>query len=291
MHPFVFHNDRVLPLNQVRLSPGQAGLLSGWGLFTTLRLYDGQPFAFERHWQRFRRDAARINLPFTFAEDRVLANLREVVRANQVKDGTARIYFIYNRFGFWQSTEALPEVDLLIYTGDLLAHPPTLRLTVQGHGRYAAHPLAGTKVTSWLHNVWCLEQARRRGCDEVILLNEREEVAECTGANFLCVRRGQIETPPLSSGCLAGVTREVLMELGPAIGLPIAEQALTLLELYAADEVFVTSTTRGVHPVSQIEEQRWREAPGPVTAQLAQAFSDYVQNYFARRTLSPRTSA
>lgn len=291
MHPFVFHNDRILPLTQVHLSPGQAGLLSGWGLFSTLRLYDGHPFAFERHWQRFRRDAARINLSFAFEEDRVRAHLLEVARANHVRDGTARIYFVYNRFGFWQSAEALPEVDLLIYTADLPTHPPTLRLAVQAHGRYAAHPLAGTKVTSWLHNVWSLEQARRRGFDEVILLNERDEVAECTAANLLCVRRGQVQTPPLSSGCLAGITREVLLEIGSTMGLPIAERTLSLPELCEAEEVFLTSTTRGVHPVSQVEKQSWQQAPGPLTTRLAQAFANYVREYFAGRTLSSRSRA
>lgn len=287
MHPFICHNGNILPLEKVRLSPGQAGLLSGWGLFTTLRLYDAQPFAFERHWQRFARDAARTRLPFDFTPDRVLAALLELVDANRVRNGAARIYFIYNKFGSWQSDEPLPLVDLLMYTipQSGIVHPGSAQLGVQRHGRYAAGPLTGTKVTSWLQNVWSLEQARTGGFDEVVLLNEREQVAECTAANLFCVRSGRVETPPLSEGCLAGVTREVLLELGPEIGLPVVERPLTLQELYAAQEVFITSTLREVQPVRRVQDHQLPQAPGPVTSHLARAFSDYVSQYFARRAV------
>lgn len=282
MHELVFHNDRIVPLGQARLSPGQAGLLSGWGLFTTLRLYDGKPFAFERHWQRLSRDAARIDLPFEFSAERVRAGLLELARANRVKEGAARLYFIYNKFGYWQGDESMPQVDLLMYTADLPRREGTARLAVEEHGRYTAHPLTGTKVISWLQNVWALERAHRRGFDDALLLNERGEVAECTAANVFCVRGGLVETPPLSSGCLAGVSREVLLEIGPEAGLPIAERPLTLQELLSAEEIFITSTTREVQPVAQIEDHKLAEVPGPVTARLARAFSQYVARYLTQ---------
>lgn len=282
MHELVFHNDRIVPLGQARLSPGQAGLLSGWGLFTTLRLYDGKPFAFERHWQRLSRDAARIDLPFEFSAERVRAGLLELAHANRARDGAARLYFIYNKFGYWHGDEPMPQVDLLMYTADLPRREGKARLAIEEHGRYTAHPLTGTKVISWLQNVWALERARRRGFDDALLLNERGEVAECTAANVFCVRGGRVETPPLSSGCLAGVSREVLLEIGPEAGLPIAERPLALQELLSAEEVFITSTTREVQPVAQIEDHKLAEAPGPVTARLARAFSQYVARYLTQ---------
>ena len=80
MHKFVYHNDRVLPLEEVRLSPGQAGLINGWGIFSTVRVYDGIPFALERHYQRLTRDAERIQLPMrtplNALRDRMLAKLQ-----------------------------------------------------------------------------------------------------------------------------------------------------------------------------------------------------------------------
>jgi len=288
MHKFVFHNDRILPLSEVRLSPGQAGLLSGWGIFTTMRIYDGRAFAFERHWKRLRTDAGRIQLPFDFEAEAVRANLCQLIRANNVQDGCVRVYFVHNKVGIWGSGEAMPVTDLIMYTSDRPVRVGPTDLAVQAHGRHAAHPLCGAKVTSWLENMWSLEQAHQRGFEEVILLNERGEVAECTAANIFCVRDGAVQTPPLSSGCLPGVTREVLLEVASQQGVLIQEKPLTLQELQQAREVFITSTTREVQPVRRIEEHRVPLVPGPLTASLAQAFSDCVRRYFARGNTGPR---
>src|SRR5277367_236735 len=234
IHRFVFHNDRVLPVTDVRLSPGQAGLLNGWGLFTTVRVYEGIPFAFERHWKRLERDAERTHCPFPFKPEIVKEQLAEVLRANHVKEGCARIYAIYNQVGFWRSDENFPPVDLLIYSAELPPHPDAVRLGLREHGRHAASPLAGVKVTSWLDNVWSLYEAQKAGFDEVVLLNERGEVAECTAANVFAVRDGRVLTPPLSSGCLEGVTRGLLMEIAPRLGVAMEERSLTLADLRGA---------------------------------------------------------
>src|SRR5580658_8115323 len=210
IHHYVFHNDRLMPVEDVRLSPGQSGLLSGWGLFTTLRVADGVPFAFERHWKRLVKDAAKTRCPFPFDESKVRAHLGEVLLANHVKDGTARIYVIHNQRSFWASEETFPEADLLIYSAGLPLYREAVRLSIREQGRHAASPLAGVKVTSWLLNVWNLYEAQQNGYDEVLLLNERGEAAECTAANIFCVRQGRVLTPPLDSGCLEGITRSVL---------------------------------------------------------------------------------
>ena len=121
IHRYVCHNGQTLPIEQARLSPGQAGLLSGWGLFTTMRILHGEPFAFERHWRRLEKDAARTRVPFAFDQAQVRGQARELVARNEVREGTARIYAIYNKIGFsGQSDETLPEVDLLLYTAGCL---------------------------------------------------------------------------------------------------------------------------------------------------------------------------
>src|SRR4051812_29161565 len=246
IHRFVHHNGQVLPIEQARLSPGQAGLMSGWGLFTTLHVFHGVPFAFERHWRRLEKDAGRTRLPLPFEPSAVRASLMELIARNEVREGTARIYAIYNKIGFWQSDEALPQIDLLLYTAGLPSYKEPVRLCVAEHARYAASPLAGVKVTSWLQNVWHLQGAQQRGFDEALLLNERGEVAECTAANVFCVRDNRIYTPPLSSGCLEGVTRQVLLEIAPQAGFPITEQPLLIEGFRAASEVFITSTNRSL---------------------------------------------
>ena len=289
IHRQVFHNDRIVPIEQVRLSPGQAGLLSGWGLFTTLRIFQGEAFAYERHWRRLEKDAGLTRLPFPFDPAQLRRHLSELLSANQVVEGTARIYMIYNRVGFWQSDEPMPQVDLILCTAGLPAHSEPARLAIAEHGRHAASPLAGVKVTSWLNNVWHLAEAQKQGWSEVVLLNERGEVAECTSANIFSVKDGKITTPPLSSGCLEGVTRSVLLEIAPRSGMPVIEQTLMPEDLYAADEVFITSTNRSLLGVSEIAGQRYAAAPGPVAQKLERAFDAAMREYVAQRTASVRT--
>ena len=283
MHGHVLHNQHVVPLERIRLSPGQAGLLSGWGLFTTMRVYDGQMFAFERHWARLERDARRIDLPLPISFELALPALRELLSTNRVESGCLRVYFIYNRIGFWKSGEPMPEVDFLAYTTDLPSRGGTVRLAIAEQGRHAAHPLTGTKITSWLTNVWSLKRAGDRGFDEVILLNEHAEVAECTAANVFVCREGEVRTPPLSSGCLAGVTREILLEEAPAAGVNIVEAKITARDLERADEILITSTTREVQPVQALESRNLPHAPGPITARLKELFGRCVRDYVSKR--------
>jgi branched-chain amino acid aminotransferase len=285
VHPFVFHNDRLLRIEAVRLSPGQVGLLNGWGVFTTLRVVEGIAFAFERHWNRLARDAERIQIPLP---TRIVVRdaVRQLISANAVQSGCIRIYGILNKGDLWQSGEPLPTVDLIAYSTDLPIREGAARLGVMPHGRHAANPLTGTKVTAWLNNAWHVEQAHRQGYNDAILLNERSEVAECTAANVFCVRRGELFTPPTSSGCLRGVTREILLEIAPKAEIPIAEQVLTMQDLYSADEVFISSTTRSVQPVQQIADRTIAREPGPVTLRLAEFFSKYVRDYLERSLLA-----
>ncbi|MGA2483913.1 MAG: aminotransferase class IV [Candidatus Acidiferrales bacterium] len=286
IHRHVFRNENLLPIDKIRLSPGQAGLFNGWGIFTTLRIRHGEAFAYERHWRRLEKDAATLQLPVPYSAAKVRVYLQDVIRANAVIEGCARIYFIYNQVGSWQSDESFPPVDLIIYTAGLPSFHEPARLTLREHGRHAASPLAGTKVTSWLTNVWALTQAQRDGFDEVVLLNERGEVAECTAANIFCVHAGKVLTPPLTSGCLEGVTRAVLMEIASEAGVGVVEQTLLPEDLYSAEEVFISSTNRNLLGIAEVAGHRIATAPGPVTHRLNQAFDAYVAEYISRRIAS-----
>jgi branched-chain amino acid aminotransferase len=288
IHRFVFHNDKVLPVENVRLSPGQAGLLNGWGLFTTIRIHDGIPFAFERHWSRLERDAERTHCPFPFAPETVREQLATLLQANKVSEGAARIYAIYNQVGFWRSDENFPRVDLLLCSADLPSYREPSRLGLREFGRYASSPLAGVKVLSWLDNVWNYYEAQQAGFDEVVLLNERGEVAECTAANIFCVRAGHVSTPPLASGCLSGITRSVLLEIGTSVGVEVKEAVLRPEDLYSADEVFISSTNRSMLGVSEINGHKIASAPGPITLKMESAFGEYVRRYIADRSAALR---
>jgi branched-chain amino acid aminotransferase len=208
--------------------------------------------------------------------------MQQMLQANRIGNACVRIYFIFNTIGIWKSAEPFPQVDLIMYAMDVPERVGPTTLSVQENGRHAAHPLTGTKVTSWLNNAWMVEQAHRRGYDDALLLNERGEVAECTAANIYCIRGGDVATPPLSSGCLSGVSRAILMEEGPRIGAPVTERVLKLEDFYYADEVFITSTTRHVQPISHIEKRAMKQAPGPVTQKLATLFEEYVKEYLGK---------
>jgi branched-chain amino acid aminotransferase len=283
IHRHIFHNEGLLPIEKSRLSMGQAGLICGWGIFTTIRIARGEAFAYERHWRRLDKHAAIINLPMPYAAAKVRMHLHEVIRANKITEGCARIYLIYNNVGFWQSDEPRPQVDLLICSASLPEYADSARLGLRAHGRHAAAPLSGVKSISWLNNVWAVAEASKEGFDEVVLLNERSEVSECTSANIFVVKNGKVLTPPLSSGCLEGVTRGILMEIAPESGVSVAAQSLHPEDLYSADEVFISSTNRNVIGVGEIAGRKIAAAPGPVTQRLNELFDAYIDDYVTRR--------
>ncbi len=276
MHHLVLHNGRIVPATDKLLSPRQVGLLSGWGVFTTLRIYDGVPFALERHWQRMQRDAAMLHVPLEHDLEAVRRQIGELVRANRAENSVVRMCVVRNTGGFWKAPGITTSADLIVFTGGLKAWGPAVRLTVAPEARHAASRFAGTKILSWALNLTLVEDAQNAGFDEVILLNERAEVTECTSANIFAVIGGQTCTPPLSSGCLPGVTRGVLLE---EVG-GIEERPLRLDDLYGAEEVFITSTTRELLAVAEIDG---RPIPtgGKTRGRLQQAFTECVDRYTA----------
>jgi len=278
----VYHNGHILPLSEVHLSPGQVGLLMGWGVFTTLRIYRGVPFAFERHWARMARDADRLEIPFPFDQDQVRKAVAELAIANHRPEGMARVSFIKNGGGLWAQAGGLPPTDLLIFTRELVSWPSTQRLDIQPNGIFSGGSYAGAKMLSWVPHAAVLQRAHEKGFDDALQLNEKGQLAECTSANIFLVRAARVLTPPLSSGCLAGITREILFEIAPSTGVELCEQILTPEDLATAEEVFISSTTREVAAVDSISPDWKFQAPGQISVALAHAFQRYVQSYLDR---------
>lgn len=278
LHRFILHNDSIREASELTLSPGQVGLLSGWGVFTTLRVADGVLFAFERHWARIMRDAAALHVPLPDDPEEVRRKLLEVVEANQAYNATLRLAIVRNGGGMWAGPSTGRPSDLIALTTASKEWGEGVKLACVRNARHAACSFAGTKILSWAMNLTWLESAQSRGFDEVILLNERGEVAECTSANIFIASGNQVWTPPLSSGCLPGITREVLIGAIHAPGIKIGERTLMPTDLEFADEVFITSTTRNLLPVLQIEEKKVGRSERAWVA-LAKAFSEFVRKY------------
>ncbi len=278
MHRLLLHNGDIVDAHQKNLSAGQVGLMNGWGVFSTIRVADGVLFAFERHWERMHRDAVRMHVPFPEDRDAVKSALLRLVEANAAWNATLRVVVVRNRGGLFEGPDQTRDSDVIAFTTDLNPWGDSVRLAIKPNARHAQNEFAGAKVLSWAQNLTWYEEAHQRGFDEVILLNERGEVCECTSANIFTARGNDVFTPPLASGCLPGVTRELLLEVIRVPGVSVTERTLVPKDLEQADQVCITSTTRDLLPVSHVEGLNVR-CESPVFEKLEKAFAEFRRSY------------
>lgn len=286
MHRYILHNDQIREAADRVLSPGQVGLLAGWGVFSTLKVMDGVLFAFERHWARLSRDAALMRVPLPPDPAPIYKNLLRLVEKNEAYLSTMRLAVVRNGGGMWEGPGSGQSSDIIALTADIKRWGQGVKLKYVPDARHSACVFAGTKILSWAHNLTWLEEAQCSGFDEVILLNERGEVAECTSANIFAAKGDQAWTPPLSSGCLPGVTRELLLSEIHVPTVNLTEKTLLPSDLEDADEVFITSTTRDLLPVKAIDGRTVKNA-GPAREALQAAFSSYADSYVSRHKAQP----
>jgi branched-chain amino acid aminotransferase len=162
MHPFVLHNGRIQAASSRLLFPGQIGLLSGWGVFSTIRVADGVLFAWERHWARMQHDAQLLRVPFPREAEEVRGLLLELVRANGAHSATLRVVVVRNRGGIWEGPGPESDYDLIALTTDLKDWGEGASLAVVPQARHGACMFAGAKSLSWSMNLCWLEQALTR---------------------------------------------------------------------------------------------------------------------------------
>ncbi len=279
IHENVLYNERIAPSDEAILRPGQLGLLAGWGVFTTLRIYKGIPFAFERHWERLQRDARLLHVEIPVGRDELRRRLLELARRNRCPEASMRLCIVRSQGGVFEGPGSGNRSDIVAFTIDVPKRRGAVSLALRPNGRHAESPFAGTKTLSWAHNLTFVETAQQQGFDEVILLNERGEVAECTSANIFIVRDGVTYTPPPASGPLPGITRLVMLD---ELAEPVEEKALYPDDLYAADEAFITSTVRELMPVERIADRRLPAAERgewPVMEKLRASLRRYIEAY------------
>src|SRR5487761_1967286 len=287
MHRFLLHNDQIRDAGDRIVSPGQVGLMNGWGVFSTIRVEDGVMCCWERHWARMQRDAARMRVPFPddakWLEDR----LYRLIDANHAVHSTLRVVIVRNRGGMWQGPAAAERpFETIAFTAPLNDWGHAVKLGVVPQARHAASEFAGTKYLSWGENLTRYERAHEQGFDEAVLLNERGEVAECTSANIFIAKGNEASTPPLSSGCLPGVTRALLLEEIRVPGIAVSEKVLMPGDLASADGVFITSTTRDLMPASSIAGLNIGQGRA-IRDRLQEAFSAYIRAYTAAHAREP----
>src|SRR5207247_2399772 len=151
-------------------------------------------FAWERHWKRMQSDARRIRVPFPSEPAWLEERLYKLIEANQARDATLRVSIIRNRGGMFEGPGNTRDFDVVGFTRELTNWPNSLKLGLIPSARFAANEFAGTKYLSWAENLTWYERAHEQGFDEVVLLNERGEVAECTSANIFAVSGSEVAT-------------------------------------------------------------------------------------------------
>jgi len=272
MTRMVWCDGRLIPANELRISPFDRGLTVGLGLFETILAIDGRPVFLDRHLARHADGCRRFGWPELTAET-IRPAILDLLTANGLEKGRARIR-LFQTAGEGRLEEPLagPEARSVITAGEVSAVPDSVSLTRSPWIRNERSALTGLKAASYAENLLALSAARKAGFDEPLFLNSRGEICETATANLFIVKDGRIFTPPLDSGCLPGVTRCWLLEFGAAKAV---EGVLLPGDFEAADEWFLTSAVRGVIPVGRWEE-RTRECPGERTLFFQQAWESAV---------------
>lgn len=255
MHRLVSFNGQLVDASEPSVGGVSSAALYGRGVFTTVAIREGRALLWESHWSRVNRDADTLNIDISgFSDAEVREDFDRVIEANKVHRGKARLTFFDGSAPDAWPSGTFGETSRLIQASDVPAAASRPVLGISRYGVNSTSPLAGVKSCNYLESLLAIEEARSRGFDEAIRLNEKARVTSgcLTNVFWISRSRNRIETPPLTSGCLSGTTREfVIGETGAS------EHEISLRELLDdALAVFVTSAVRGVCEVAAIED--WR---------------------------------
>lgn len=252
MHDLVSFNGESTASANAYVSALSTAVLYGKGVFTTIAIYGGEPFLWEKHWKRLENNAAELNIDLSeFSAETVKNSLTDIVAKNDFVNGRARITFFDESPGAMWQFEAARKTSLLITTADFLVPPQYFRLGVSPHRINSTSPLAGVKSCNYLDKLLALEEAKTRGLDEAIQPNERGEITSACMANVFWLKDEKLFTPSLETGCLPGTTREFVLE-----NLDCEEVETGLETLKNADAIFLTSAGIGVVQAAEFDGRR-----------------------------------
>jgi branched-subunit amino acid aminotransferase/4-amino-4-deoxychorismate lyase len=273
----IYHNERIIDASEAKIAPTLAGLLYGWGVFTTMRIYDGSAFAFDRHWERIERHAEKARLSIPLEGEQVKRALDDLIAANSTKQGRARLTILKGEAGSWRGVSER-EADVLIFTSSEMPRPKSdLAITISPYRLLSTSQLAGVKQTAILEYVFALEEARARGYVDSIMLNERGEVVSTTGANIFWVQGDEVFTPSLATGCVAGVTRRFVQEIASRWQLHVVEGSFTVQRLHDARELFLTSTAQELAIVSSFDKTEYDMKEARIAKLISREFQKLIK--------------
>jgi len=278
--PVVWIDGRLVSPDEAMVSVYDHGLLYGDGIFEGIRVYGGRIFKMKSHLDRLWGGCEAIRLTPALSRAELEAALREAVSASGLKDAYIRLVLTRGKGSLGLNPNHCPRSGTIIIVDRIHLYPPEMYeqgmpIIVAKRPRIPAACLdPAIKSLNYLNNILARIEANLIGVEEAIMLNTEGYVAECTGDNIFVIKGGAIATPPVSAGILRGVTRRFVIDtLAPALGLKVAERAMRIEEVLAADEVFLTGTAAEVIPVTQVDGRTIGTGkPGPITTNLIAAF-------------------
>jgi branched-chain amino acid aminotransferase len=272
LHESVVYNGKILKAGDANLPAASAAAFYGRGVFTTLAIYNRQPFLLSEHSRRLRAHAAKINLDSSEISG-IEETLFDLIAANKIETGRARITLFEAGGGALWNFPSEQKTSVLITTADKKEANNDLILNVSPFPVNSASPLAGVKSCNYLENLLALETAKAQGFTEAVRLNERGETVSACLANLFWTKNGRIFTPRLETGALAGTTRNLIFDLSKNLNLQISETAAGIVALAAADEIFLTSAGIEIRSAGKFNGKIYQN---DISRKLQKAFFDFI---------------
>jgi branched-chain amino acid aminotransferase len=289
MRGAVYVNGTILPADQAVVPVYDHGFVYGEGVYETMRTYNRVPFLYDRHMRRLRQSSGRILLDVPFDDASMLTWIDQTIAAaGDLNEAYVRVLHTRGVGDLSYDLKSTPTPTTVIIAKPFEAYPPRvytdgIRIALvemlRNHPK-SVNPII--KSNNLMNNALAMQAAYRSGAEEALMCNYRGELTECSQSNFFMVRRGAALTPPSEAGLLEGVTRAFLFELGRELGIEVREETLTPTDLDTADEMFITSTTRELSPVVNVDGRVVGSGkPGPITKKLTALYQQRAQELTA----------
>ena len=279
----VFINGEFVDKEDAKISVFDHGLLYGDGVFEGIRLYSGCIFKLDEHLERLEHSAKAILLDLPMTREQLVEAVCESCRVNGLTDGYLRLVVTRGPGHLGLTPDGCGPAGVIIIADNIQLYPEELYetglkiITVATRRNNSAALPPAVKSLNYLNNILAKIEAKRVGFQEALMLNDKGEVAECTGDNVFVIKKGQLYTPPLNAGSLLGITREVVIQIAGELGVAFAEQALTRYDLWTADECFLTGTAAEVIPCVEVDHRSVGSGmPGDLTKRFILCFREKV---------------
>ena len=275
-------DESIVPAAEASVSVFDHGLLYGDGVFEGLRFYQGKTFMLDAHLERLQASAAAIGLELPYGRQRIAAAIAELVARYPAEDGYLRLVVTRGAGSLGIDPRKCARPVMFIIADSLSVMDATrseqgISLHIAETRRTPAVCLdPAVKSLNYLNNILARMEANRAGCDEALMLNLEGHVSEGSVDNIFIVKHGDLLTPPLADGMLAGITRAVVIELAGELGYPCHERSLSVDDLYAAEECFLTGTGAELIPVRRLGEHVFPAPPAPLTPVIMKAFKNRI---------------